>query len=139
MGPFRSLCIAVLLTFSFCSSAWSQEPRAANSRQKIILDTDIGGDIDDAFALAFVLASSEFEVLGITTAWGDTQLRARLVDRMLCETGMSNIPVMAGIPAEQAGLKPSPSPRSLMVQASISSLSRFDDTPTKLRCWRSLP
>ncbi|PYX01861.1 MAG: nucleoside hydrolase [Acidobacteria bacterium] len=103
MGPFRSLCIAVLLTFSFCSSAWSQEPRAANSRQKIILDTDIGGDIDDAFALAFVLASSEFEVLGITTAWGDTQLRARLVDRMLCETGMSNIPVMAGIPAEQAG------------------------------------
>jgi purine nucleosidase len=93
----------VLLTFSFCLTAWPQEARAANSRQKIILDTDIGGDIDDAFALAFVLASPEFEVLGITTAWGDTQLRARLVDRMLCEIGASNIPVMAGVAAEQAG------------------------------------
>src|SRR2546427_11962067 len=107
--PFRSV-IALLLTF--CLTAWSQEARAANSRQKIILDTDIGGDIDDAFALAFVLASSEFEVLGITTAWGDTQLRARLVDRMLCETGMSNIPVMAGIPAEQAGGQLSQAPRA---------------------------
>ena len=101
--PFRSVFIALLLTF--CLTAWSQEARSPNSRQKIILDTDIGGDIDDAFALALVLSSPEFELLGITSAWGDTQLRARLVDRMLCETGMNNIPVMAGIAAEQAGVQ----------------------------------
>jgi len=96
--PFRSAFLALLLTASLCVSQ-----QTTNSRQKIILDTDIGGDIDDAFALAFVLASPEFEVLGITTAWGDTRLRARVADRMLCETGMSDIPVMAGVAAEQPG------------------------------------
>jgi len=96
--PFRSAFLALLLTASLCVSQ-----QTTNSRQKIILDTDIGGDIDDAFALAFMLASPEFEVLGITTAWGDTRLRARVADRMLCETGMSDIPVMAGVAAEQPG------------------------------------
>ncbi|MFL6426716.1 MAG: nucleoside hydrolase, partial [Acidobacteriaceae bacterium] len=47
-------------------------------RQKIILDTDIGDDIDDAYALTLALHSPEFEILGVTTAWGDTALRARL-------------------------------------------------------------
>ena len=64
---------------------------------KIILDTDIGDDIDDAFALALALRSPEIEVLGVTTAWGDTALRARLVNRFLKETGAEGIPVVAGI------------------------------------------
>jgi len=38
----------------------------AGKRQKIILDFDLGSDIDDAFALALVLASPELEVVGIT-------------------------------------------------------------------------
>lgn len=69
-------------------------------RQKIIIDTDIGDDIDDAFALALALSSPEFEILGVTTAWGDTQVRARVVERMLCETGMDNIPIAAGASTE---------------------------------------
>jgi purine nucleosidase len=69
-------------------------------RQKVILDTDIGDDIDDLFAVALALSSPDLELLGITTAWGDTQLRARLVDRLLCETGSQNIPVLAGVPTE---------------------------------------
>ncbi|HEX6504949.1 MAG TPA: nucleoside hydrolase [Terriglobales bacterium] len=69
-------------------------------RQKIIIDTDIGDDIDDAFALALALSSPEFEILGVTAAWGDTQMRARVVDRMLCETGMDNIPIAAGASTE---------------------------------------
>ena len=69
-------------------------------RQKVILDTDIGDDIDDVFAVALALSSPDLELLGITTAWGDTQLRARLVDRLLCETGTQNIPVLAGVPTE---------------------------------------
>jgi len=70
------------------------------ARQKVIIDTDIGDDIDDVFAVALALSSPDLEVLGITTAWGDTQLRARLVDRLLCETGTQNIPVLAGVPTE---------------------------------------
>jgi inosine-uridine nucleoside N-ribohydrolase len=63
-----------------------------------ILDTDIGDDIDDAFALALALRSPELKILGITTAFGDTELRARLVDRYLRAVGRSDIPVAAGIP-----------------------------------------
>jgi inosine-uridine nucleoside N-ribohydrolase len=65
--------------------------------QPVILDTDIGDDIDDAFALAFALRSPELQILGITTAYGDTELRAKLVDRYLAAVGRSDIPVAAGV------------------------------------------
>src|ERR1700694_111985 len=94
--------------FSFLAASlvarlcWVAPAQVAQSveRQKVILDTDIGDDIDDVFAVALALSSPDLELLGITTAWGDTQLRARLVDRLLCETGTQNIPVLAGIPTE---------------------------------------
>lgn len=65
--------------------------------QLVILDTDIGDDIDDAFALALVLRSPELNLLGITTEFGDTELRARLVDRYLNAVGRGDIPVKAGV------------------------------------------
>jgi inosine-uridine nucleoside N-ribohydrolase len=64
--------------------------------QLVILDTDIGDDIDDAFALALALKSPELKILGVTTTFGDTELRARLVDRYLAAVGRSDIPVAAG-------------------------------------------
>ena len=66
----------------------------------VIIDTDIGDDVDDAFAIDLALASPELHIVGITSAWGDTQLRARMIDRMLCETGREEIPVNAGIPTK---------------------------------------
>ncbi len=69
----------------------------APPKQLVILDTDIGDDIDDAFALALLLRSPEVKLLGITTAFGDTPLRARLVDRYLAAVGRDDIPVMAGV------------------------------------------
>jgi inosine-uridine nucleoside N-ribohydrolase len=73
-------------------------PAAGASRPQLaILDTDIGDDIDDAFALALALRSPELHLLGITTAYGDTELRARLVDRYLAAVGRSDIPVAAGV------------------------------------------
>ncbi len=68
---------------------------------KVILDTDIGDDIDDAYALALLLNSPEVKIMGVTTAFGDTQLRARLVSEMLKATGHQAIPVYAG-PKTQA-------------------------------------
>jgi len=64
---------------------------------KVILDTDIGDDIDDAYALGLALSSPELEILGVTTSWGATDLRAQLASRMLYETGRDDIPVVAGI------------------------------------------
>jgi len=65
--------------------------------QKVILDTDIGDDIDDAFALALLLRSPEVKVLAVTTAFGDTHLRARLASRLVKEAGDPGIPVYAGV------------------------------------------
>ena len=87
----------VLATTPFALS--QQQPATTASRQKVIVDTDIGDDIDDAFGLALVLSSPEIELLGVSSAWGNTQLRARIVERMLCETGNNAIPVFAGIPS----------------------------------------
>jgi len=82
------------------SSAQEQQsaPPSENAPEKIIIDTDIGDDIDDAFALALALKSPELEILGVTTTFGDTQARAKIADRFLGEAGRENIPVAAGIP-----------------------------------------
>lgn len=67
------------------------------TRQLALLDTDIGDDIDDAFALSLLLKSPEVKLLGITTAYGDTELRARLLDRYLKAVGRADIPVAVGV------------------------------------------
>jgi inosine-uridine nucleoside N-ribohydrolase len=72
--------------------------------QLVILDTDIGDDIDDAFALALALHSPELKLVGITTAFGDTELRARLVDRYLKAVGRDDIPVAAGPATAQSNV-----------------------------------
>jgi purine nucleosidase len=68
----------------------------AQEKQKIIFDCDLGGDIDDAFAFALILASPEFEVLGFVMDQGDTPKRAQVACRMLYEVGREDIPVVVG-------------------------------------------
>jgi len=85
---------ALLVFFIYgCSAVWGQGPR-----EKVIIDTDIGDDVDDAFALALAVKSPELQILGVTTTFGDTETRARIVDRFLGEVGRSDIPVLAGKP-----------------------------------------
>src|SRR5215469_6630110 len=55
------------------------------TRGKVIIDTDIGDDVDDAFALALAVESPELQILGVTTTFGDTEARARIADRFLGE------------------------------------------------------
>jgi purine nucleosidase len=64
----------------------------------ILVDTDIGTDIDDAFALALVARSPELNLLGVTTVSGDTHARARLAAKLLWEAGLRRVPVAAGEP-----------------------------------------
>jgi purine nucleosidase len=71
--------------------------QSGGAQQLTMIDTDIGDDIDDAFALALALRSPELRILGVTTAYGDTELRARLVDRYLAAVGRKDIPVAAGV------------------------------------------
>jgi inosine-uridine nucleoside N-ribohydrolase len=66
------------------------------SRQPVIIDTDIGDDIDDAFAVTIALLDPRLEVLGIITAWGDTRTRTLLVRRLLATLGRRDVPVAQG-------------------------------------------
>ena len=44
---------------------------------RLVLDTDIGTDVDDVLALAVLLGSPELRLAGVTTVYGDVLLRAR--------------------------------------------------------------
>lgn len=105
MSKFKALLIPVLfctsLVASAVCSAQSPPPPPVFHKappEKVILDTDIGDDIDDAFAVALALRSPELQILGITTTFGDTEIRAKLLDRFLAEAGRPDIPVAAGVP-----------------------------------------
>jgi purine nucleosidase len=52
-----------------------------NAIHHVVLDTDIGSDVDDALALALILGLPSIELVGVTTVYGDTTLRARLAQR----------------------------------------------------------
>lgn len=89
--------LAPLLLAALLTTLPAHAEAAPAARLPVIVDMDIGDDIDDAFALGLLLSSPEIEIVGITTAWGDTALRVRLLERLLRETGHSGIPVAQGI------------------------------------------
>ena len=79
--------LVLLLSLILSINAFSQ-------KQKVIFDCDLGGDIDDAFALALLLCNQdELEILGICMDHGDTEGRARIANKILYETGFDKIPV----------------------------------------------
>jgi purine nucleosidase len=65
---------------------------------KILLDTDIGSDIDDAVCLAYLLAQPECELLGITTVTGEADKRAMLAS-VLCKVAGKDVPIFPGAEA----------------------------------------
>jgi purine nucleosidase len=62
----------------------------------ILLDTDVGNDIDDVYALALVLNSPELDLRGITTAGSNPQTRALMICRFLNAISRHDIPVVVG-------------------------------------------
>jgi inosine-uridine nucleoside N-ribohydrolase len=62
---------------------------------KILLDTDIGSDIDDAVALAYLLAKPECELLGITTVSGEPVKRAMMASAQ-CKVAGKSVPIYPG-------------------------------------------
>ncbi len=64
--------------------------------QRVILDTDIGTDVDDLFALAFLVGSPELELCGVTVVHGDVGLRASIVLKLFDAAGVAGIPVALG-------------------------------------------
>ncbi len=63
---------------------------------KVWIDTDIGGDIDDALALLLALSSPQLEIVGVSTVYENTIARAKIAKTLLSLAGEEAIPVYAG-------------------------------------------
>lgn len=70
--------------------------------QRIILDTDLGTDVDDAMALAVLLGHPDVDLVAVTTVYGDTGLRARLAQRYAGLAGR-RVAAYAGRSATRSG------------------------------------
>ena len=64
--------------------------------RRILLDTDIGTDVDDALALAFALRHPQIELAAVTTVSGDTSRRAQIAAKLIALSGGPPIEVAAG-------------------------------------------
>lgn len=65
-------------------------------KELVLLDTDIGSDIDDSFCLAYLLREPRCRLLGITTVTGDTRKRASCCDALCQAAGRFDIPIHPG-------------------------------------------
>jgi inosine-uridine nucleoside N-ribohydrolase len=101
VGALGAAALGILSVAAVAGGVEASAQAKIAQPQLTILDTDIGDDIDDAFALALALRSPEIKLLGITTAYGDTDLRAQLLARFLYSNCLSYVPVIPGIPTPQ--------------------------------------
>jgi purine nucleosidase len=88
----RLTALLVLITHLLASASAAQ-------KQKVIFDCDLAGDVDDAYAVALLLTSPEFDVLGLVLDHGNTWKRAQVAGRLLYELGLDQkIPIVIGRP-----------------------------------------
>ena len=64
-------------------------------QMKILFDTDIGSDIDDALALLLLLRIPDVELIGVTTVYGCTDIRAKVAKKIL-DAAQRSVPVISG-------------------------------------------
>lgn len=91
----RIFVVTVALTFRLTPAQAEEKPKPA-SPIPVLLDFDVGTDVDDAFALGLILASPELELRGVTTVGDEAEDRAWLACRFLTLCGRSGIPVAFG-------------------------------------------
>jgi len=65
----------------------------------VLFDTDIGSDIDDAVALAYLLRQPRCELLGVTTVTGEPDKRAALANAIAQAAGRGDVPIHVGLAA----------------------------------------
>lgn len=94
VGRFRGgvrFFFAVALGFGLFGAA------AYGAPIPVILDTDIGDDIDDTWALAMLLGMPELDLKLVVTDYGNTPEKTRLVAKILERAGRTDIPIGTGI------------------------------------------
>lgn len=71
-------------------------PAADQEKIPVILDTDIGDDIDDTWALIMLLKCPQFDVKLVTTTYGKAEYRAKIVAKVLTAAGRTDVAVGLG-------------------------------------------
>lgn len=87
----------------FIALAFVMVGSVAAAPKPVILDTDICDDIDDIWALALLIQSPELDCKLVTTAVGNTEIKAKVVAKFLDKTGHATIPVGIGIKQHDGG------------------------------------
>ncbi|MBM4043175.1 MAG: hypothetical protein FJ290_32205, partial [Planctomycetes bacterium] len=85
-----------LFVAGIACAATATEGTAAG-RIPVILDTDIGGDIDDTWALALLLKCPELDLKMVVTDTGDTVYRAKIAAKLLEVAKRTDVQVAIGI------------------------------------------
>ena len=97
LAPWLSLAVCLVCACAGAGASAATKP----GRIPVILDTDIGDDIDDTWALTMLLKSPELDVKLVVGDQGKTHYRAKLIARLLEVAGRTDIPV--GVGAGNAG------------------------------------
>jgi len=92
-----SLALSVMAFGPGIANGTRGQERSAHRKTPVILDTDIGDDIDDTWALALLLKSPELDLKLVVTDFGNTVYRAKIVARMLEIAGRDDVSVGIGI------------------------------------------
>ncbi|MGA2243569.1 MAG: nucleoside hydrolase [Verrucomicrobiota bacterium] len=111
-APWTSFCflsrlpiwlVAALLAAALSGCATRTTRSQAPKPTPVILDTDIGDDIDDTWALALLLQSPELDLKLVLGDYGKASYRARLLARFLQRAGRSDVPVGLGLDIDPRG------------------------------------
>ncbi len=92
------LAFTLLILLSCVAGCSSLHRGSSDKAAKIpvILDTDIGDDIDDTYAVVMLLKSPRFDVKLITTTAGQPQYRAQILAKLLTIAHRTDIPIGLG-------------------------------------------
>ena len=101
-APSRRIGASLALLWLGCAltarpAAAAEVHPAGSAPIPVILDTDIGDDIDDTWALALLLKSPELDLKLAVGDYGEAQYRARLLAKLLERAGRTNVPVGIGL------------------------------------------
>jgi inosine-uridine nucleoside N-ribohydrolase len=99
---------------------------------RILIDTDIGGDVDDALAVALAIHSPELDIAGISLVYESNEWRKGVLDNMLKIYKRTDIPVAIGAEKPLIGLWNGKKPPNLAENRAAEFIIRLCDEDSGL-------
>ena len=65
--------------------------------KRLIIDTDIGEDIDDIWAISLILSTNMFKIDMFSISQGDVEYKTKLIAKILFELNIDNIAICKGV------------------------------------------